>query len=373
MAVPDPPRPFPVQPLGQAPAAELAVVGGAHAGAGGGFRFGVAFHQRDVQPGIGHGDRDAGAHGAAADHAHLAHRPGPGLRRRPGGDVFGVRQVPQRPGLRSLAQRAGHDFLPLQPVAQRQVDGQADRLHRAQRRQGAAGAALHPRGGGLEGGVVVAGHAAVGQARQRTGIGQAAGEGERGAVQVGGDLVQQAQAHGLVRLHRAAGGDQVQRGQRAGQARQALRAAGAGDQAEADLGEAEHRVGGGDAGVAGERGFAAAAEGGAVDRGDHRLAAGVQRAEEQVQGDFAGAVLGIGRVGIGDEGAAGAGQHGGAQAVVGFQLTQRFQQAQAHRPGQAVDRRMVHHDHGDVARPFEAHWLVVHRLRPLSALPVADR
>ena len=65
---------------------------------------------------------------------------------------------------------------------------------------------------------------------------------------------------------------------------QALRAAAAGDDAEQDLGLAEHGLSPSDAVVAGERQLAAAAEGVAADGGDHEprdRGDGVERAVER--------------------------------------------------------------------------------------------
>ena len=63
-------------------------------------------------------------------------------------------------------------------------------------------------------------------------------------------------------------------------ARQPLRAAAAGQAADADLGQGEARAGGGDPQVAGERELEPAAEGQAVDGGNHRLAELVERLDD---------------------------------------------------------------------------------------------
>ena len=100
------------------------------------------------------------------------------------------------------------------------------------------------------------------------------------------DLVHQAQ------LLRFRGGDvaafeqERQRLRHADQARHALRAAAARQQADLDLGQADEglRVVGHDAVMAGEAQLEAAAEREAVDRGDERLAAGLDPAQQAAAG-----------------------------------------------------------------------------------------
>src|SRR6185503_10330321 len=102
--------------------------------------------------------------------------------------------------------------------------------------------------------------------------------------------------------------------------------AAAGDDGEVDLGEAQARVGGGDADVAGQRQLEAAAEGVAADGGDDRLRAALHQGAEL----HAPAVLAedrrhLGRGELADVGAggerlvAGADHHDDADAVVGDQ------------------------------------------------------
>src|SRR5437899_1671687 len=76
----------------------------------------------------------------------------------------------------------------------------------------------------------------------------------------------------------APGEDQLERAPRPHEAWQALRPAVARNDPEAHLGESHDRVLGCDAHVAGERQLAAAPEGVAVDRRDHRLARALERA-----------------------------------------------------------------------------------------------
>ena len=85
------------------------------------------------------------------------------------------------------------------------------------------------------------------------------------------EAIDQAGVPWPARRDRIALGGHLERELDAGDARQALGAAGAGEEAELDLGQAELRRGDGDAIMAGERDLAAAAERGAMDRGDHRL------------------------------------------------------------------------------------------------------
>ena len=89
---------------------------------------------------------------------------------------------------------------------------------------------------------------------------------------VGGhDPVHQADGERLVGLDEPAGEDHVLRPARTDQPGQPLGAAGARDDAEQDLGLAEHRVVGGDPDVGAQRQLAAAAERVAGDRRDDRL------------------------------------------------------------------------------------------------------
>ena len=105
--------------------------------------------------------------------------------------------------------------------------------------------------------------------------------------------------------------------------REALRPAEAGRDAEADLGLAELGVLGGQADVAGQRQFAAAAEGEAVDGGDPGLRGRLEVAQTPARArrsaaPFGREVLHLGDVGAGDEGlVAGAGQHDDPHLGVG--------------------------------------------------------
>ncbi len=93
------------------------------------------------------------------------------------------------------------------------------------------------------------------------------------------DPVDEADAPGLVRVDGLAGEDQLKSAAPAHQSRQALGAAAAGKKAQLDLRLAKVSVLGGDADRAGHRGLAAAAEGEAVDRGDHRLSKGLDQVQ----------------------------------------------------------------------------------------------
>ena len=96
-------------------------------------------------------------------------------------------------------------------------------------------------------------------------------------------LVGQADAQRLVGLHLAAGDHQLLGPAGADGARQPLRAAAAGDDAEQDLGLAEHGSLAGDAVVARQRQLAAAAERVAADRGDHEPRDRRDRIERRVE------------------------------------------------------------------------------------------
>ena len=140
------------------------------------------------------------------------------------------------------------------------------------------------------------------------------------------------------------------------QARQTLGAAAAGQDADQHLGQAHLGGGDGDAVVAGHRIFQAAAEGEAVDRGDHGLRTGVQH----VVGAFpdrralaAGAETAD--VGTGDEAAAVAHQHHGLdRRDRRCAVFRECDDALGHPRAERVDRRIVDDDDADFAVFLEA-------------------
>ena len=112
----------------------------------------------------------------------------------------------------------------------------------------------------------------VAQLAQRTLLGQhLAGKGLAARGRTFDDFLDQAVLQRLRGADRIAADDHLDREFRADRARQALRAAGTRQQAELHFGQAEPGVLGGDAEMAAERDLEAAAERGAVNRGDDRL------------------------------------------------------------------------------------------------------
>ena len=98
----------------------------------------------------------------------------------------------------------------------------------------------------------------------------------------GNDLVDQADAIGLLRVDHLAGENQLQGAALSDQPRQALRAAVARNDAELDFRLAELRVLGREPDGAGHRQFAAAAEGEAVDGRNDRLAEVLDEVEDRL-------------------------------------------------------------------------------------------
>ena len=144
------------------------------------------------------------------------------------------------------------------------------------------------------------------------------------------DLVDEADAIGLLRADHLSGEDQLQRASLADQPRQTLRSAAAGNEPERDFGLAEFRGLHRDPDGAGHRRLAAAAEREAVDRRDHRLAEVFDEIEDLLS-EPAG-LLGLERrdlreladVGAGDERlVAGAGQDDAADRRVVASVLER--------------------------------------------------
>ena len=149
----------------------------------------------------------------------------------------------------------------------------------------------------------------------------------------------------------AAGEAQLLGPARPDEAGQPLRAAAAGDDAEEDLGLAEHGPRAGDAVVAGQRQLAAAAEGVAADGGDDEAGDGGDGVERVVEAgrDRAGLVgaAELGDVGAGGEDPLAAGDHDGAGRV-GGQLVGRLVQLGAAAPAErALTLPLAQRDDGD--------------------------
>ena len=202
-------------------------------------------------------------------------------------------------------------------------------------------------------------HVQVADLAQRGVVGhQLAGVSERAFEQITADhFVDDADLEGVLGFHRVAADDHVQGGLGADQTGQTLGAAGAGQQAQLHFRQAD--LGGfqGDAVVAAQRHFQAAAQGGAVDGGDHQLVAAFVFADHVRQGGPGGRLAEFTDVGAGGEGAAFADHHQGFGLVVFQALAQAVDQPFAHTLTQGVDRRIVDADNTDVAFKTVAHYL----------------
>ncbi len=146
-----------------------------------------------------------------------------------------------------------------------------------------------------------------------------------------------------------AGRHHLERQLRSDEAWQALRTAGTGQEAELDLGQAELRRADGDAVMADERDLEAAAERGAVDRGDDRLRAVLDRRLDVGQRDAARRLAELTDVGPGDEGTAGADQDDRPNRGIGDRRGDGRREAVADLGRQRVDRRRVQRHDADVA------------------------
>ncbi len=175
----------------------------------------------------------------------------------------------------------------------------------------------------------------------------------------------------LVGLHLAAGHDQLLAPRRPDEAGQALRAAAAGDDAEQDLGLAEHGPLGRDAVVAGQRQLAAAPEGVATDGGDHEAGQHGQGVEGAVErGADRPRLLRTAEltdVGAGGEDPLATGHDDGARQV-GRQRVDDLVQLPEQPGGEGVDLGVVERDHRHaVGALFEVDQFEVGHARNVTA------
>jgi hypothetical protein len=164
-------------------------------------------------------------------------------------------------------------------------------------------------------------------------------------------LVDEAHLIGLLGAHRIAGGAHFERVANAGDAGEALGAAGAGEEAELHFRNAELRGRYGDPIVAGERDLEAAAECGAVDRGDDRLGAILDHVYDLRQhrlGKSLGRVE-LADVRAGEEGLPFRDDHHGLHRRVGIRFLDAAHQPLAHGVAKRVHGRVVRGDDKDVA------------------------
>ncbi len=167
------------------------------------------------------------------------------------------------------------------------------------------------------------------------------------------DVVDEAAVERLAAADVATGRHHLQRLRHADETRQPLRAAGAGEQAEVHLGQPELRRRDGHPVVRAQRNFESAAEGRAVDRGDHRDRGVLHRGLHLLEADgLRRAAAELADVGTGDERPAVADHDDRLRTVVG-RLRDPVEEPLADVPTQRVDRRIVDDHEGDVALALE--------------------
>ena len=150
------------------------------------------------------------------------------------------------------------------------------------------------------------------------------------------------------------------------------RAARAGQQAQVHLRKTELQVAGCAAVVACERGLRAAAERRAVQRRDHRLAAGLEPRQHVGQQRLERRTVEFAHVGAGDEVPAGAQEHDRAHGGIRVERLDGGEECRAHRLRQRVDRRVVEGEDRDVAVAQDG-VTCVHATRSIaSAMPWPD-
>jgi hypothetical protein len=171
--------------------------------------------------------------------------------------------------------------------------------------------------------------------------GDLVGEGHGALAQLAllDDLVDQTHLEAGLGWHVLTAGHHLQRLLGADDPWQPLGAAGAWQQAEVHFRQAAARRGHGDAVVGAQRHFEAAAEGGAVDRGDHRLGRAFHGVLHIEQARALLRAAELGDVRAGDEGAALADDHDRLGASVGQARRDAARQPVAHRRGEGVHRR----------------------------------
>jgi hypothetical protein len=168
------------------------------------------------------------------------------------------------------------------------------------------------------------------------------GERERAGQQVAlDDLIDEAIAQRLAGGNRIAAHDHAHRLVNADQARQAQRSAGARNDAELDLREPEPGLRHGNAIVTSERHFEAAAERGAMQRGDHRFVGRIERAGDVDALRWRTRLVEFRDVGARDEGAPRAGDHDRRDRGIVARLRDQACQSLAHLQAQRIHRGIV--------------------------------
>ena len=326
--------------------------------------FFTGVHDLHVIAEIGERHGDAAAHRARADHRGCMELARLHIGRQVGqlcDLALGEEGVAQRAGFLGVFQFLEERGLACEPFIERHVARGFHRFDAAVWRLLVACPAGDRLAGGVEDPGIVQRHRAVAHAGQRANIGDAARISDCGGAQVGAfrqHLVENAIGQRLRGGHVAAGGDHVQRDLRAGQPRQALRAATAGEDADLHLRQPDLRGRHRDAVVAGHGVLQPAAQRVAVDGGDHRLLAAVQHvvgAAAERRTLAAGAETA--NVGAGDEAAARADQHHGADRRIGVGAVECVDDAFGNAGPECVHWRIIHHDDADIACLFQPYHL----------------
>ncbi|MCY1233872.1 hypothetical protein D9M72_464310 [compost metagenome] len=174
-------------------------------------------------------------------------------------------------------------------------------------------------------------------------------ESQCGTYGIGGNAVGKAKRHSFCGLDGTPGSDEVDRRDDTDQTRQALRPARARDEAEFDFGEAERCLLAGDATMAGEREFAAAAERSAIHGGDDRLVERLDALDHVRKYRFDRRLAELPDVGATDEGAAGARDDQAPNRGETGRMVERRHQAGANMRRERIDGRIVDGDDENVA------------------------
>ena len=196
-------------------------------------------------------------------------------------------------------------------------------------------------------------HRAIAQSRALRPVGDhLAGKGRRTGQQISiGERIEVAELERFFGTDRIAGDDHVERLGCANRPRQTLGATRTRQQAEVDFRQADLGARQTDTVVASQGQFVAATQRQACHRGDHRLGGVFDQTDQVVK---AGLGKGLGRIELADigaarEGARCAGQHDGGDGGLGQRTADAGIDTDAKIESEAVNRRIVHRDDGDIA------------------------
>src|SRR5690554_5341587 len=347
--------------FGQAAALDahaIGVTGALNGGIAGSF---ADFQDLDRNTGVGEAHGDAHAHGATADHGgglDVAHR---GIGRQTidfGGLTLGEESMYQCSALRGDQTFGKQLALALETFGQRQGEGRLYGGYTALGREQTRGLLLDLGTlGGDQGSVVHAFQlvgALPGAARALAFGNQLLGEGQAGGQQVALEqLIDHTQLLGFGGGNGVAADDHVQRLLDTDHAGQTLGTAGAGQQAQLDFRQADLGVLAGDPVMAAQGHFQATAQGGAVDHGDARLAAGLDLVDHFRQAGRLRRFAELLDIGAGNEGVAFAHQYDGLDLRISLGGIETVLQSGAHGYAEGVDRRVVDSDNGNGTLPFQ--------------------